>query len=131
MTIKVDAVEKGTFLQDRIEARCFRIKSRRSNLECYTPSGNYPIPDAGTHVRAYLYGPPDPWNVIFPNGLASPDPDTELADASQLKQLRSGGFTYVLPGEIWVLVLISVVLGKLLQRRLKKVQARHGDVGDR
>ena len=132
VTIEVDAVEKGTLSEDTIEARCFRIKSRRSAHEYLTPSGNRPIPGVGTDVRAYLCGVPDSWNVVFPNGLASPDPTTELVDASELRQLGTGGFTYLLPAEIWlVLVLVGVpalVVGKLLLRRFRQGRSKQGAV---
>ena len=42
VTIAITDIEKGRFEgSDRIVARCFRIKSRRSITEYLTPSGNY------------------------------------------------------------------------------------------
>jgi hypothetical protein len=132
LTIKVDSVEKGTFLQDRLEARCRKVKSRRSVFTYYgSMSGNYPIPDAGTHVRAYLRCIPDSLNVIIPNGLASPDPDSKLVHASQLKQLRGRvRYTFIFPVEIWLLILIiagipTIMVG-ILHRKEKTLKGIGG-----
>ena len=69
--------------------------------------------------------------MIFPNGLTSPNSDTDLNDASQVKQLRSGGFTYVLPAEISLLLVIvgvpAILLGRFLLRRFKRIRSKQGE----
>ena len=72
LTLKMTEVEKGLFEQsDTIVVRCFRIKSRKSMLECLSLSGNHPILPVGTSVRAHLYKNDRLWRVVLPNGLLS------------------------------------------------------------
>ena len=123
VTIRITKVEKGGFDgSDTIIARCFRIKTRKSLTEYLTPSGNRPIPNAGTTVRAHLYRDrnSDLWRVVFPNGFAPVSDGTQLSDANAIRNLKSGRFTYLLPIEYWGVVLASEVgvthfkgLGKL------------------
>lgn len=123
LTIKVATVEKGGLTKDEIEVRCFRIKSRRSRNGYLTSSGNHPIPEEGTLVKAYLQGSPGSWEAIIPNGLKSPVPDAALVDAPQVMRLSSGRFTYLLPAEIWLLLGLAagfvVLIWKLVMRRPK------------
>ena len=108
--IRVDQTEKGDAGAELVSARCFRIKSRKSAQEFLTPSGNDVVPAIGTKVRAYLVGSPDDWQVIYPNGLESPDGQTELQDAPEVAALSSAGYSYFLPTEvIWVLALLGLI----------------------
>ncbi len=120
LTLHVTKVEKGEFTGDSLEARCFRIKSRKSVVEYMTPSGNHPIPAVGTLVRAHLYQRDRRWRVVFPNGLAEPQAASELPDAKAVQQLKEGGYTYGLPFELWVaiavIVIVPLVLGWVIRR---------------
>jgi hypothetical protein len=109
VTIKIDEIQKGQFDDsETIVARCFRIKTRRSQVEYLTPSGNRPIPDIGTRVKAYLCSRDGSWRVIFPNGFQPILGGDTLTDAEVVAQLNMGGFTFLLPIEIWI---ISLVIG--------------------
>jgi hypothetical protein len=119
LTFKVEMVEKGDVLDEQLEARCFRIKSRKSSMEFLTPSGHHPIPGPGTRVRAYLEKENGLWRVVLPNGITSVEssnelPDSNLLDATKVTQLRSPAFTYIFPLEIWVVVVPVIILGILL-----------------
>ena len=124
LTFRITDVEKGLFEQsDTITARCFRIKSRTSMLECFAPSGNRPIFAVGTSVRAHLYKDEGLWRVVLPNGLVSVSDHSESDHAEAIRQLRSR-FTYLLPLELWllifviaVLVVVIVMIIRLLRRR--------------
>ena len=132
ITIKITEVEKGAFEEsDTIVARCFRIKTRKSLTEYLTPGGNRPIPGAGATVRAHLYRDRGggSWRVVFPNGLASVSEETELSDAEAIRKLRSGGYTYLLPIELWIvilvvgfpIILVLAFIAHCLRRRRRRV----------
>lgn len=111
LTFRVESVEKGRFEGETLEARCFRIKSRRSAYEYLTPAGHYPIPETGTRVIAFLKRAGSSWDVILPNGLTSipaggEESNEALPEAKQLSELRSLMYTYLLPLEGWLLVLV-------------------------
>jgi len=111
LTLKITEVEKGLFEKsDTIIARCFRIKTRKSMLECFSPNGNYPIPPVDTSVRAHLYKDNGLWRVVLPNGLVSLSTHVESAHAEVERQLSSKRFTYLLPLELWLLILVFAVL---------------------
>ena len=110
LELKVTSVEKGDFEGDSLEAKCFRIKSRRSAYEYLTPTGHYPIPETGTRVKAFLARAGNSWDVILPNGLAPISADgnessERLPEAEQVHQLRSLTYTYLLSIEGWLLVI--------------------------
>lgn len=119
LTFKVEMVEKGEVLDEQLEARCFRIKSRKSAIEFLTPSGHHPIPGPGTRVRAYLEKENGLWRVVLPNGITSVEsfnelPGSNLIDATKVTQLKRPVITYILPLEIWVVVIPVILLGILL-----------------
>lgn len=107
LTLQVEAVERGQFADRRLEARCFRSRQRRSWVECLTPSGHHPIPAIGTRVRVYLEDRDRSWHVVLPNGIVPLDGDE--VEAWEVTQLRASAFTYVLPIELWVLLILIVV----------------------
>ena len=118
LTFRVESIEKGDFEGDSLEAKCFRIKSRRSAYEYLTPTGHYPIPETGTRVKAFLERAGSSWDVILPNGLAPISADgnessKRLPEAKQVHQLRSLTYTYLLPIEGWLL-LIAIGIPLLL-----------------
>ena len=111
LTLKMTEVEKGLFEQsDTIVVRYFRIKSRKSMLECLSLSGNHPILPVGTSVRAHLYKNDRLWRVVLPNGLVPLSYHAESAHAEVERQIKSARFTYLLPLELWLLILIVIVL---------------------
>ncbi|MAI71125.1 MAG: hypothetical protein CMM01_09460 [Rhodopirellula sp.] len=112
LTLTVETVEKGDFSQPRIEAWCFRVKSRRSATEYLSVAGHDPIPGVGTKVRVYLKRNGTSWDVVIPNGITPHDadtneavrPDGSLGQASELASLSGLMYTYLLPLELWGLV---------------------------
>ena len=111
LTLRVESVEKGSFEGETLEARCFRIKSRRSAYEYLTPAGHYPIPETGARVKAFLERAGSSWDVILPNGLApisadGQEPSDALPEAKQVAELRSLTYTYLLPIEGWLIALV-------------------------
>jgi hypothetical protein len=139
LTLKVEMVEKGDVLDEQLDARCFRIKSRRSSMEFLTPSGHHPIPGPGARVRAYLKKEYGLWRVVLPNGITSVDnannelPGGNLVDATEVMQLRSPAFTYILPIEIWVVIIpvivLSILLCWFLRRRYRNRMAGATEIG--
>ena len=115
VTIEIDEIDRGRFEDSNtIVARCFRIKSRKTSTEYLTPSGNHPIPDVGTAVRAYLYMSDGLWRVIFPNGFQPLSNDAKLTDAPAVSQLSGGGYTFLLPIELWIVALVIGVPAALV-----------------
>ena len=111
LRLRVESVEKGSFEGETLEAKCFRIKSRRSAYEYLTPAGHYPIPETGTRVKAFLETAGSAWDVILPNGLTpisadGQDSSEALPEAEQVTELRSLMYTYLLPIEGWLLVIV-------------------------
>ena len=112
LTLSVDTVEKGSGLEKQLEARCFRVKRRRTLSDTFAPSGHYPIPGTGTRARAHLAKENDLWNVVLPNGIVLPDANEDTVywssyrngpenpDAPEVTALRGPGFTYLLPLEL-------------------------------
>jgi len=109
--IRVRDVEKGDFTAGfDLLARSFVIKSRKSTVEYMTPSGNHPIPDVGAQVRVFLSDQDGSWHVIFPNGYQPATDNASLQDAESVIALKRGGYTYLLPIELWlILSLFSIV----------------------
>jgi hypothetical protein len=123
LTLAVKTVEKGEISDETIEARCFRIRSRRSFMEYVTPSGHHPIPETRTLVRTYLEKEGNTWSVMLPNGITSVSdvnddwPVGNFEDATEVRQLRSLAYTFLLPMEIWMLLIvvgIPILLGSTL-----------------
>jgi hypothetical protein len=122
LTLKITAVEKGTLASSNtVVARCFRIKSRKSMTEYLSVGGNYPIPGVGTAVRAHLYQRDGRWRVVFPNGLAPVSDRTALTDAAAVGALRGGGYTYLLPLELWVLIVLILVIATIVLVLVKRL----------
>ena len=91
LTLQVTNVEKGQFTGDKIVARCFRIKSRKSGWEYMTPSGNHPIPAVGTLVRAYLYECERRWaTTLINNALARMEQEFAAGDKAALFEQLCG-----------------------------------------
>ncbi len=117
VTLAVEHVEKGELTDTEIEFRCFRIKTRRSQMEFLTPSGHRPIPGPGKRIRAYLNGGKPIWFAALPNGITAPGanddasvgPSGRLGDADQVAQLPGGRFTYFLPLEQWAFIFVVAV----------------------
>lgn len=124
LTLRLEALEKGNVSDEQLEVRCFRVKCRRTFSDIFAPSGHYPIPGTGTRVRAYLENDDGSWNVLLPNGIVPLDSNEFEAywsshtngpdnpDATEVTALR-GRFTYLLPLELWVLILVAVGLFKM------------------
>ncbi|MDA7901930.1 hypothetical protein N9B48_02790 [bacterium] len=97
-----------------------------------TPSGNQPIPGRGTRVRVYLNGEKPNWSAALPNGITPPDAnddesvwqDGRLTDATEIRELRSLLYTYVLPLEVWAILVLVVapttIVATVFIRRLKR-----------
>ena len=136
VTLAIESVEKGQLADTEIEFRCFRIKSRRSAMEYFTPSGHRPIPGTGTKVRVYLHGEKPNWSPVLPNGITPPDanddesvwPDGRLTDASEIRELGSLLYTYVLPLELWGILVFVVapvaIVATVFIRRLRRRKTR-------
>jgi hypothetical protein len=126
LTLRLETVEKGNVSDKQLEARCFRIKSRRSLIGFFTPSGHHPIPGTGTRVRAYLEKENGSWSVVLPNGITSVEnasglPGGNPQDATEVNQLRSPVFTYCLPMEIWIFIGIPILIGLWRRRQRKRI----------
>ncbi len=110
LTLRLETVEQGNVSHDELEARCFRIRHRRSVTEYLTPSGHDPIPATGTRVRVYLEKMDSTWLVVLPNGIVPVDGDAQ--DAIEVTQLGGRRYTYVLPLELWtLLIIVGIPLG--------------------
>lgn len=132
ITLDIDEVEKGQLEVAEIEFRCFRIKSRRSETEYLTPSGHRPIPGIGTSVRVYLNGEKPNWEAALPNGITSSDANDDesvwssdhLTDATEIRELRSRLYTFVLPLEVWGILVVFVapvvIMTTVLMRRARR-----------
>lgn len=124
VTLRISNIEKGAFEQSKtIIVRCFRIKLRKSIVEYFSSSGNHPIPGVGTSVRAHLYKDGGLWRVVFPNGLASFSEDVEVTDAEVVRQLKTG-FTYLLPLELWIPILVMGVLLLIVVTTITRLRRR-------
>jgi hypothetical protein len=126
LTLRLETVEKGDVSNQQLEARCFRIKSRRSLIEFFAPSGHHPIPGTGTRVRVYLEKENGSWSVVLPNGITSIEnasglPGGNFQDATEVTQLRSYVFTYFLSMEIWIIIGIPVLIYLWSRRQRKRI----------
>lgn len=119
LTFKVQSVEQGAVAGESLEARCFRTRTRRSLGEFATPSGHHPIPETGTLVKAFLQQRNGSWHVVLPNGLQPME--GALSDANAVTRLWSRRYTYLLPLEGWLLLLVVglpiLICIRLLKRR--------------
>ncbi len=115
--IRVRDVEKGDVTAGSdLLARSFVIKSRKSRNEYLTPSGNHPIPDVGAQVRVFLYDQDSSWHVIFPNGYQPATDNASLQDAEWVIALKRGGYTYLLPIELWLILSLFAIVATALVR---------------
>lgn len=108
LTLNVESVEKGQVTDGILEARCFRVKTRRSAQEYLSPSGHQSIPEIGTRVRVYLEERDGSWHIVLPNGIAADrngqQSSEALADAKEVSRLRSIAYTFILPVEVWIFI---------------------------
>jgi nicotinamide mononucleotide transporter len=135
VTLQLERVEKGRVAASELEFRCFRIKSRRSVLESMTISGHRPIPEIGSRVRVYLKSDGRGWAPALPNGITPPDANDDqsvraagrLAEAPEVSRLRELAYTFLLPLELWGVVVVIVgavaVLATVFARRQRGVNA--------
>jgi hypothetical protein len=125
LTLRVQTVAKGDGVTagDRVVARCFVIKSRKSQLEYVSLQSHYPIPAVGQTVRAHLDRdwelPSNPRSFVQyfvepPNGFTAVD-GAGLVTSEAVDKLysRRMPFTYLLPLELWILgpLLLAMVAG--------------------
>lgn len=136
LTLRLETIEKGDVSGTQVEARCFRIRYRRTSWEYISPSGHRPIPATGTRVRVYLEKEDSLWGVVLPNGIMPLDGNAQ--DASEVTQLRSRAFTYFLPiEEWWLLIIVSVpalacltlIVRCYRRRQLQKRKPRVTEIG--
>jgi hypothetical protein len=119
LRIRIEVVEKGTWTSDHIQVRSFRAKSRAGLRSAMSPSGHRPIPDYGTQVRAYLCKTAEGWEALLPNGFSSPDAGAKLLDSQQFA-FSDNKYTYLLPIEVWLLVVIVALAAVLLAVGMKR-----------
>ncbi|MEE3368296.1 MAG: hypothetical protein VX346_03015 [Planctomycetota bacterium] len=108
-----------------LEARCFRIKSRRSMQGYLAPSGHAPIPEIGTRVKVFLEQRKQGWAVLLPNGIvplstADQPLGKSVPDAQRVVELRSLMYTWLLPLEVWPPVVVIAVVVLLFARWLRR-----------
>lgn len=127
LTLELETVEKGDIAEDSVEARCFRIKTRRSVQEYFSPSGHHPIPEVGTRVRVYLRRHNTSWDVVSPNGIAvigdGQQSSQVVPDAREVRQLRSFAYTFILPLEVLLLLVVcglAIVIFIVWRRKQSK-----------
>jgi hypothetical protein len=87
-------------------------------------------------VRVYLCGEKPNWSAVLPNGITPPDanddesvwPDGRLTDATEVSELRSLLYTYVLPLELWGILVIVVapltILATVVIRKFRRRKTR-------
>jgi hypothetical protein len=97
-------VEKGDSVGvgQEIVARSFVVRSRKSAMEYLSLQSHSPIPEMGLIVRTYLQRDGDAYEIVHPNGYASTD-GTSLVQSAAVIRLRKGGYTYLLPLELWII----------------------------
>lgn len=122
LKLKCEKIEKGDLnAMQQMEARCFRIRSRRSFISIFSTGGHRWIPEVGTRVRVYVEDRGGTWNVVLPNGIATED-GKELEDAREVEKLRGRrlGFTFFLPLELWFLLMTLTILLAFWVRRYRR-----------
>ncbi len=141
LTLEIEKVEKGRLIDGEVVFRCFRVKSRRSAMEYLSPSGHDPIPDVGTRCRVYLGRGETNWFAALPNGITLPDAnqddqvwsDPRLVDANEVSELRSLAYTFVIPLELWVMLVVLLVpifiVIKFVRRRSRRKTIEQVDEG--
>jgi len=108
VTLEPKVVEKGAVAAgERLVARCYRVKSRKSLGGMIGLGGQRPIPSVGTEVRAHLQRRDGRWWVVYPNGFAPVEGEPGLADAPAIAAGRGRPFTYGLPVELWILFSVA------------------------
>jgi len=122
LTLDVEKVVRGITQDGPLEARCFRVRQRRSLVESLTPSGHHPVPAVGTRVRAYLNGEAVAWRVVLPNGILALD--GSLEDAPEVWALNRGGYTLGLPLELWAVALGAGLVGWSITALVRRVRRR-------
>lgn len=122
LTLQFETVEKGEVADNRLEARCFRIRQRKSFFEYMTVGGHYPIPPVGTRARVYLEQDGDSWRVVLPNGITCLDGNP--GDAPEVSELESGGYTYGLALETWWMLGVLTILITLIAWGVRRFRRR-------
>jgi hypothetical protein len=113
--LRVREVEKGDAAEpgEEIIARTFVVQSRKSQMEYFSLQSHNPIPETGQIVRAYLRKTDDTYAVLHPNGYESPS-RTPLVQSAAVKRLRTGGYTYLLPLELWFVIALYVSVATIV-----------------
>jgi hypothetical protein len=62
--------------------------------------------------------------VVFPNGIAPLSDQVTLTDATAVGQLKlkSGGYTYLLPMGLWILIAGLIVIGSTIILIVKAIR---------
>ena len=132
VTLAVDSVAKGKLDRETIEFRCFRVRQRTSLSGYISPGGHAPIPAVSTIVRAHLDQSESGWRALLPNGITPVNANDDesavrsrnLPDATEVQQLQSRRYTYLLPIEAWGSLLFIVVIVFIIIRRSHSRLAR-------
>ena len=110
--IAVESVEKGEHVKpgDQLVVSCFRPRSRLGFWQSMSLQGHSPVPAVGQKVRAHLLERPGEYHVIHPNGFTSIDGGS-LIGARRIEHPPrwSPLFTFLLPLELWALILVVVL----------------------
>jgi hypothetical protein len=128
LTLSIIRVEKGELKGPEVIFRCFRSKSRRSAVEGISIGGHDPIPGVGTKVRVYLNKESMTWTPVIPNGITAPTADDDSSvgfdhgflEAAEIVGLRGPVFTFIIPIELWGMLLVIAPIAFLVFRKLKR-----------
>ncbi|MGY8749144.1 MAG: hypothetical protein ACKVHR_13950 [Pirellulales bacterium] len=131
LTLSIIRVEKGELKGPEVVLRCFRTKSRRSVVEGISIRGHDPIPGVGTKVRVYLNKESKKWTPVIPNGFTAPTADDDSSvgfdhgflEAAELVELRAPVFTFIIPIELWGMLLVTAPIAFLVFRKLKRLRS--------
>lgn len=125
LTLQVTKVEKGSLEGNSIVARGFIAKSRAGLVGYIGENGHHPLPGPGTMVRAHLLRRDRHWEILYPNGMTSPDGvEANLTETEAVRQLGDERFTFLLPIELWILFALIIGAGLLLRELVRWVSRK-------
>ena len=124
-TIEIEHVDKGPIAGNSLTAKSFIKRKRLALLAGW--SGHRPLPDHGQKVKVFLKQQGGEYPVVYPNGFVSDDSLHEFPGVARMRNPRIP-FTFVLPLELWFLIVIPAMTALMIwqflrwRRRRKSVE---------
>lgn len=122
-SLLVTGIDKGAGVSEgsTIVVRCHRPKFLKS-FDCFACGYHFPIPEVGQSVRVYLHQTGQGYAALDPNGF-TPAGSEPLVQAAAVQRLPHGRYTYLLPIEFWIVMVVPAIFMWALAAGIRRIIA--------